>query len=636
MDVQSFLEGFRQIASAPGGVAQLKDLILQLAISGRLVKRAMPETPVASLIEGAAKLRERYAEELGLKSERIGGPTKPGPFEIPEHWQWVELDRLCLYIQRGKSPVYADKGTIRVVSQKCIQWRGFDPGQLRFISDTSAHGYGKERYLQAGDLLWNSTGAGTAGRAAIYDGAADRAVVDSHVTVVRLANVVPRFLWCLIAAPSTQARIHASHPKTLVSGSTQQVELTAKSVKSLLIPCPPKEEQIRIVEKVDELLSLCDRLDSQYSLRDKIQSSATESTIGALANARMSGEIEQAWIRVQSNMRNILNEPEDVNQLRDSIAYLTMYGLAGGKSTSIDCRENSEPSSLPVGWEWQTLDSLTEYVTSGSRGWNAYLSTAGDRFIRTQDIKTNVLSLSAPAFVALPDNAEGKRTLVRQNDLLLTITGGNVGRCALVPELPYKAYVSQHIALARLHDPELAELVHAWMTNIFGGQKALAAHIYGDKPGLNLGQVRRVLVPVPPPNLRLRVLQTLRRNRDTCEDLANQIRAVRSVAAALAPAAVAALTGVAHNQEDELVRPPQTELIALLRLGKTPTVKDQAPLAALLARHQGEMSARDLWQRFGGEIDAFYAQLKAEVVNEWIAEPAQAEMREVLPAREDA
>lgn len=76
------------------------------------------------------------------------------------------------------------------------------------------------------------------------------------------------------------------------------------------------------------------------------------------------------------------------------------------------------------------------------------------------------------------------------------------------------------------------------------------------------------------------------------------------------------------------MKAPQTELIAPVRLGTPPDVKAHAPLATLLARHNGEMSARDLWQRFGGEIDAFYAQLKTEVAHGWIAEPAGAEVRE--------
>ena len=76
------------------------------------------------------------------------------------------------------------------------------------------------------------------------------------------------------------------------------------------------------------------------------------------------------------------------------------------------------------------------------------------------------------------------------------------------------------------------------------------------------------------------------------------------------------------------MKAPQTELVAQLRLSQPPDVKAQAPLALLLARHHGEMTAGDLWQHFGGEIDAFYAQLKSEVTRGWIAEPSIAVVRE--------
>lgn len=94
-------------------------------------------------------------------------------------------------------------------------------------------------------------------------------------------------------------------------------------------------------------------------------------------------------------------------------------------------------------------------------------------------------------------------------------------------------------------------------------------------------------------------------------------------------AAVATLTGIAiEEDEDTAVKAPQTELIAPLRLATPPDIKAQAPLATILARHEGEMSSRDLWQRFGGEIDAFYAQLKTEVAHNWITEPEPAQVRE--------
>lgn len=92
---------------------------------------------------------------------------------------------------------------------------------------------------------------------------------------------------------------------------------------------------------------------------------------------------------------------------------------------------------------------------------------------------------------------------------------------------------------------------------------------------------------------------------------------------------IGALTGIKVSiEEDNPVKIPQTELIAPLRLGAAPDAKAQAPLATILAHHNGELEAKYLLQRFGGDIDAFYAQLKTEVANGWIQEPAVAEMRE--------
>lgn len=137
-------------------------------------------------------------------------------------------------------------------------------------------------------------------------------------------------------------------------------------------------------------------------------------------------------------------------------------------------------------------------------------------------------------------------------------------------------------------------------------------------------------LPIPLPSLKVqeRVLFALDRLLLTCDLLEKQATYRMKLSAQLAASAVASLTGIAIEQEEEPMKAPQTELLAPLRLGTTPDIKAQAPLATILARHNGEMSAKDLWQRFGGEIDAFYAQLKTEVAHGWILEPAPAVMRE--------
>lgn len=96
-------------------------------------------------------------------------------------------------------------------------------------------------------------------------------------------------------------------------------------------------------------------------------------------------------------------------------------------------------------WINTSLESITEYITSGSRGWAKYYSNRGALFVRAQNINTDKLKLDNVAFVELPNKIEGKRTKIKKNDILVTITGANVTKTALVDIDIHEAYVNQHI-----------------------------------------------------------------------------------------------------------------------------------------------------------------------------------------------
>jgi type I restriction enzyme S subunit len=137
-------------------------------------------------------------------------------------------------------------------------------------------------------------------------------------------------------------------------------------------------------------------------------------------------------------------------------------------------------------------------VTSGSRGWSEYYASEGSIFIRSQDINEDRLSLDRVAHVSLPDHVEGRRTRVQRGDLLITITGANVGKVARVDVDLSDAYVSQHVALVRLADSSQSEYLHLWLTSERHGRGQLLRSAYGGgKPGLNLGNVRAAEVRLP-------------------------------------------------------------------------------------------------------------------------------------------
>jgi type I restriction enzyme S subunit len=142
-------------------------------------------------------------------------------------------------------------------------------------------------------------------------------------------------------------------------------------------------------------------------------------------------------------------------------------------------------------------------------------------FIRSQDIKADKLEFDNKAFVQLPPSAEGARTLVAKGDLLITITGANVGKAAHITEDINDAYVSQHVALVRLKEARFGQYLHRWLINSHGGRALLLASSYGAKPGLNLQNIKDLPVPLPP----LAEQHLIVTKVDELMDLCNQLKA---------------------------------------------------------------------------------------------------------------
>lgn len=239
---------------------KLKKSVLQAAIQGKLTEQLSTDGDARDLLKKIRAEKNKLIAEGKIKAEKILPPIQPDetPFDIPKNWQWVRLGEICEYIQRGKSPKYSTVKKYPVIAQKCNQTTGFCIDKAKFIEPDSIKSYSEERFLQDNDLLWNSTGLGTVGRMAIYETSKNPyglAVADGHVTVIRPFKnfVVHKFIFSYIISPTIQENI-----ESMVSGSTKQKELATQTVKELLIPLPPMDEQKRIVERLEELLPLCE------------------------------------------------------------------------------------------------------------------------------------------------------------------------------------------------------------------------------------------------------------------------------------------------------------------------------------------------------------------------------------------
>ena len=153
----------------------------------------------------------------------------------------------------------------------------------------------------------------------------------------------------------------------------------------------------------------------------------------------------------------------------------------------------------PKNFRIAELGEFLSFVTSGSRGWAEFYVADGSRFIRSLDVKMNCISDEDAVFVNAPKGAEADRTRVKTGDVLLTITGSQIGRVAPVPPRVDGAFVSQHVAILRLKPGLLPVFLSMFLSLEVGGQREIARLQYGQtKPGLSLGQISEFKVLVPP------------------------------------------------------------------------------------------------------------------------------------------
>jgi type I restriction enzyme S subunit len=654
MDAQQFLAEFGHLANSPNGILRLRELVLVLATQGRLVTQTSGEQ-ATDLLRRIGDEKEQLSRTRGMRPPKTLPEINRGdvPHAVPDTWAWVRFGEITTHNSGKTLDNVRNSGLPRdYITTSNLYWGRFDLTNVRkmLIREEEL----EKCTARKNDLLICE--GGEAGRAAVWT--FDYEVCfQNHVHRARFfGGISPFFAYRFFEKLNATGEINAHRKGIGISN------LSSKALAMIPFPLPPLEEQSRIVAKVDELMALCDKLEAQQQDRRKLQNALRQSTLQAVASAQSPHELQTSWARLHANFRQLFSVPEEVAELRGLILDIAMRGLlvdqdAAEQPASILCenidrkirelsktkklklqkslpkiREDEIPFTAPKGWAWIRLGHIAELI-NGDRGKNypkknEYVST-GVPWINTGHIEPDgTLTRHHMNFISREKFDSLNSGKIEKGDLVYCLRGATFGKTAFVT--PYEeGAIASSLMIIRPIISGLSRYLYYYLISPLGRGQIFRFDNGTAQPNLSANSVGLFAYPLPPLKEQSRIADKIEQLMLVCDKLESQLRHCNEVAARLSVAAVAILTGIAiEQQEDEPVKAPQTELIAPLRLGQPPDVKAQAPLATLLTRHNGEMSARDLWQRFGGEIDAFYAQLKTEVAHGWIQEPAVAEMRE--------
>ena len=216
--------------------------------------------------------------------------------------QILKIKYVADSIFRGDAPTYVDDDGIRVVNQACVQEGRLDLSRVKFHDSSDSKRL--KGWLKHGDVLINSTGTGTLGRVAYYDGHDEQIIFDGHVTVVRdnEGRFEPRFLAHALSIKQEELTVFCS------DGSTNQIELSRAKLGAYMLMFPPLAEQQAIAAMLDRETAQLDALLAEKRrllelLAEKRYAFITRAvTRGVVPNARLRdsdlswlGEIPEHW-----------------------------------------------------------------------------------------------------------------------------------------------------------------------------------------------------------------------------------------------------------------------------------------------------------------------------------------------------
>ncbi len=270
MTPQALIDAFEVLADAPEGTKRLRELVLQLAVRGKLVPQDPRDEPASVLLERIAEEKARLVKAKKIRKPKELPPigAEEIPFEVPAGWEWTRLEYLARAVANAisdgpfgsklKSSHYVDQTGYRVVRLGNIGVGVFKESGQSNIAHSHYESLA-QYHLEKNDLLVASLG-NPVGRACLIPQWCLPALNKADCFRVRLHHeLAPQYIRLVMNSP-----MGAQRAGGLKRGDTRgRINLT--HLRTSTIPLPPEAEQHRIVAKVDELMALCDELEARLS-----------------------------------------------------------------------------------------------------------------------------------------------------------------------------------------------------------------------------------------------------------------------------------------------------------------------------------------------------------------------------------
>jgi type I restriction enzyme, S subunit len=508
------LRHFDAVARAPASIQRLRNLILALAVTGKLVRQDPYDEPAGHAVERLRQERIRLAAGAGLKGRRASPTAEPAaaPTHLPKGWGGIQLADV-VHVLNGRA--YSKGELLERGQTPVLRVGNLFTSNDWYYSDLELE---PAKYCDQGDLLyaWSASFGPF-----IWNG--PRSIYHYHIwklepVLARDFNVRYFHLYLLEKTAEIKAAGHG----------VSMLHMTKEKMERLFVPLPPIGEQARIVARVDELMRLCDDLEAKGRLEVEQHARLLDTLLGTLTDSSTPEELAANWQRVATHFDLLLDRPEAVDALERGIVQLALDGLLTQRDRSLS-------------WSRIRLGDVLKDLRYGTSAKCSY-GGQGVPVLRIPNLREGSVDTSDLKFAEL-DSRELASLRLERGDLLLIRSNGSaglVGTAALVSsDLKGFAYAG-YLVRARLdRERVLPEFVALMLTapDIRRQIEEPIRTTSGVK-NINSGEISRLSFLLPPLKAQDAIVTRVTELRRLCTNLRARLATQQTVQSHLADALV--------------------------------------------------------------------------------------------------
>ncbi|MFT5760592.1 MAG: type I restriction enzyme S subunit [Alteromonadaceae bacterium] len=506
------------------GVKKLRELILELAVRGKLVPQDANDEPASILLERIAVEKTQLIADKKIKKQKPLPAITDGekPFALPSGWEWSQLGAIC---EIGPRNQLADDLDVGFVPMPLIStsYKGNHGLEIRKWSEIKK-GY---THFADGDIgLAKITPCFENSKAAVFSHLTNgygAGTTELHIARPIKNTLDPLFILLFLKAP-----MFLEVGKSKMTGSAGQKRVPSDYFSGRELPFAPLAEQHRIVAKVDELMSLCDELEQQTEQSLTAHQTLVEVLLAALTKSDSTEDFQTSWQRIAEHFDVLFTTEHSIEQLKQTILQLAAMGklvpqnpsdepvdkllarIASHRDERVKNKEmqkfklvkpiDDPNSEVPLSWKSILLNDLVFVTKLAGFEYTKHidLKDSGEvPVIRAQNVRPfrpdlrNLKYIDEETSMALP------RSALDRAALLITFIGAGIGDVCLLNENK-RFHLAPNVAKVEAFSDLSLQYLSVYLNSPLGKVELFKSMKSTAQPSISMTTLREMWVSLPP------------------------------------------------------------------------------------------------------------------------------------------